>query len=152
QGEHDQANVFAKSSNGPSRPKQKHPLLPKMAMAAASLCAALVIAELVLRSIIPMDARQPIEFRIPDPVLGWVLKPNASYQYVMPEGTVNVTYNSQGWRDVEHTTKKPDGVVRILVLGDSFMEGYSVELNDLFPRRIEELVHEAGRNTEVINM
>jgi hypothetical protein len=48
--------------------------------------------------------------------------------------------------------KKPDGVFRILVLGDSFMEADSVELNDTFYRQVEELARAAGKNVEVINM
>jgi hypothetical protein len=80
------------------------------------------------------------------------LEPNAHYLYEVPEGTVSVTYNSEGWHDLEHTVKKPDGVFRILVLGDSFMEANSVELNDAFHRRVEELARAAGSNIEVINM
>ena len=70
----------------------------------------------------------------------------------MPEATVSVTYNSGGWHDIEHSVVKPDGVFRILVLGDSFMEAYSVELQDAFHSRIEELARTAGRETEVINL
>jgi hypothetical protein len=99
----------------------------------------------------PPDPHGSLEFRIPDPVLGWVLKPNTSYLEETPEGIVQVTYNPEGWRDVEHTVPKPDGVFRILVLGDSFMEANSVELNAAFPRR-RALARAAGSNTEVINV
>ena len=94
----------------------------------------------------------PSEYRIPHPVLGWVLEPGASYVNQMPEATVSVTYNSEGWRDLEHPIQKPKGVFRILVLGDSFMEAYSVGLNDSFHRRVDELVRGWGYETEVINM
>jgi hypothetical protein len=80
------------------------------------------------------------------------LEPDTRYLYETPEGNVSVTYNSEGWRDLEHTVKKPEGVFRILVLGDSFMEANSVELNDAFHRRVEQLARAAGSNTEVINM
>jgi hypothetical protein len=109
-------------------------------------------AELALRSALPLDSRRPFEFRIPHPILGWLLQPNTTYLYKIPEGTVSVTYNSEGWRDVEHGVEKPDGVFRILVLGDSFMEANSVELDNTFHRQVEKLAREAGNNVEVINM
>ena len=126
-------------------------ILINLALAAVSLCLTLIMVELVLRSIIPLNPRNPAEFRIPHPVLGWALKPDASYIYQMPEDVISVTYNSKGWRDIEHTIAKPDGTFRILILGDSFMEAYSVELNAAFPRRVEELARASGHNVEVIN-
>ncbi len=127
-------------------------LLAKLALATASLCLSLITVELALRSLTPQDSRKPAEFRIPHPVLGWVLEPIANYHYQMPEATVAVTYNSGGWHDLEHTVSKPDGVFRILVLGDSFMEAYSVELNDAFHRRVEELASVTVGDTELINL
>lgn len=118
----------------------------------ASLCLSLVIAEFALRSAIPLDSRQPLEFRIPDPILGWALQPNTTYLYKTPEGVVSVTYNSKGWRDLEHHVEKPDGVFRILVLGDSFMEANSVKLEESFHRQVEELARAAGKKVEVLNM
>lgn len=126
--------------------------LGNIALAALSLCVTLLLVEFALRSVVPVDVRRPIEFRIPDPVLGWVLQPNTTYSYVTPEGTVSVTYNSQGWRDLEHKVEKPEGVFRILVLGDSFMEANSVKLDDTFHRRVEEFARATGNNVEVINM
>ena len=131
---------------------QKGHLLTNLALACMSICLTLGAAELVLRSIVPLDPRNPGEFRIPDPVLGWVLVPDATYVYQMPEAAVTVTYNSQGWHDVEHEVNKPDGVFRILILGDSFMEADSVELEDAFHRHVAELTRSAGLNTEIINM
>ena len=131
---------------------RKNPLFASMVMAVVSLCLSLVIAELVLRSAIPLDSRQPLEFRIPDPILGWALQPNTTYRYATPEGMVTVTYNTEGWRDVEHRVEKPPGVFRILVLGDSFMEANSVKLEESFPRQVEELAGAVGKKVEVLNM
>lgn len=131
---------------------RKYPILVNYLLATVSLVATLIVAELVLRTVTPVDSRRPFEFRIPHPILGWVLQPNTTYLNETPEGKVSVTYNSQGWRDVEHAVKKPDGVFRILVVGDSFMEADSVELNDTFARRVEDIAHATGRHVEVINM
>ncbi len=127
-------------------------MFANVVLATASLCVTLIIAELALRSFIPLDSSGPFEFRIPHPSLGWVLQPNTTYLYEIPEGTVSVTYNSEGLRDLEHAVEKPSGVFRILVLGDSFMEANSVELDDTFHRQVEELARASGKNVEVINM
>lgn len=144
-------NVFRRSKiSGPYL--RNHPLLLNTALATASLCLFLVIAELALRSVVPLDSHRPFEFRIPHPILGWVLQPNTTYLYEIPEGTVSVTYNSKGWRDLERDFEKPNGVFRILVLGDSFMEANSVKLDDSFHRQVEEIARASGKNVEVLNM
>ena len=134
------------------RRRNKKQLVANIVLAALSLGVSLVVVELALRTIIPLDPRRPFEFRIPHPVFGWALQPNASYLFQAPEGSVSVAYNSQGWRDTEHLKKKPDGVFRILVLGDSFMEAASIELADTFHKRVEEFARATGQNVEVISM
>ncbi len=60
--------------------------------------------------------------------------------------------NSQGLRDVEHEYRKPAGVVRVLVMGDSFVEGVQVPLDELFTRVLERQLNGAGgRRFEVIS-
>ena len=144
--------TFSGQSNIPGTHFRKHPFFTNLVLTAASLCLSLIIAEFALRSVISLDSHQPLEFRIPDPVLGWALQPNTTYRYETPEGTVSVAYNTEGWRDLEHRVEKPDGVFRILVLGDSFMEANSVKLEESFARQVEELARAAGKKVEVINM
>lgn len=52
-------------------------------------------------------------------------------------GGVKVTINSRGWRDDEHSLAKPPGVTRVMVVGDSVVFGYGVELDDMFPKVLE---------------
>ena len=127
-------------------------MLTNRALSLVSLCLTLIIVEFVLRSIIPLNPGSPAEFCIPHLFLGWVLQPSVTYRYQLPKATVSVNYNREGWHDVEHTFEKPDDTFRIVVLGDSFMEAYSVDLKDAFHRRVEELARAAGSNTEVINL
>jgi lysophospholipase L1-like esterase len=99
-----------------------------------------------------LDTGTSLEYRIPDPRFGWVLKPGASYIYRIAEEAVPVNYNAEGWRDLPHAQEKAEGVVRVLVLGDSFMEAYSVRFEDSLPARLEHLTSTAERRVEVINL
>ena len=61
-----------------------------------------------------------------DPDRGWRNVPGASGLFSTDEYDVELQYNSHGIRGPERTTAKPDGLRRVVVLGDSFIEGYSV--------------------------
>ena len=68
------------------------------------------------------------------------------------EFVVPVAINAQGWRDVERPASKPEGTLRVLVLGDSFAEAMQVPLEDSFPRRLEaELNGMQKKPVEVVN-
>ncbi len=121
-------------------------------IAIASVGLTLIALDLILRRFyFPTDS--PFNYRVPDPVLGWHLEPDSRYTNENWEFSVQVTYNSKGWRDVEHNYKKPESVFRIVVLGDSFMEAYSVEFEESFARRLEGFLKDSGRRrVEVINL
>jgi lysophospholipase L1-like esterase len=61
--------------------------------------------------------------------------------------------NSFGLRDEEFTRTRPDGMYRILSLGDSFTLGQGVRLEDTYPQQMETLLNAAGGSFryEVIN-
>lgn len=71
------------------------------------------------------------------------------------EGHSDVRVNSTGFRGPEITTEKAEGVFRIAVLGDSFVEALQVEENATLPFQIQQLLNSANgiptRNYEVIN-
>ncbi|MEZ6186942.1 MAG: hypothetical protein R3F62_18275 [Planctomycetota bacterium] len=52
--------------------------------------------------------------------------------------------------DVEHALEKPAGVRRVLVLGDSFVEGVQVPTDALFHRRLEAALDRDGRRVECV--
>jgi len=64
---------------------------------------------------------------------------------------VRVEINSHGWRDDEYPYKKPPGTFRILILGDSFVEGFQVPLRDTLAKVLEQKLNKRRRNVKVIN-
>jgi len=70
----------------------------------------------------------------------------------LPQFGLSVSFNSAGMRDRAHSMEKGDGVFRVLVLGDSFMEALQVPFESSFPSLLERgLASRVGRRIEVVN-
>ena len=79
-------------------------------------------------------------WRSPDPETGWSDQPGATGRWFNPryEYDVDVSINSQSLRDVERpTVEKPSDTFRILLLGDSYVEGLRVPLEQTFGKVLE---------------
>lgn len=94
----------------------------------------------------------------PDPDLGWSFIPGSSG--IFPTGNwwydrearVRFRINSKGLREREIDYARRPGATRILVLGDSFTEALQVEVEQAYPRRLEDLLNRSGKGRfEVIN-
>jgi len=86
-----------------------------------------------------------------DPLLGWRKRPGARVTYQRREYTVEVAINSRGLRDRERGYEAPPGTFRILALGDSFVEAYSVPLAQAVTQVLENDLRGVGCAAEVIN-
>jgi lysophospholipase L1-like esterase len=53
------------------------------------------------------------------------------------EFAVDVRLNALGFRERQLPSPKPSGVLRVIALGDSFTQGYGVEEDEAWPRRLE---------------
>lgn len=63
-----------------------------------------------------------------------------------------ITINSKGLRDPERPYEKPDGTFRILMLGDSFVEGLQVGQDQTLPVQLEAVLsQQSSIPVEVIN-
>jgi lysophospholipase L1-like esterase len=115
----------------------------------------LLVAEIALRIFVgPLPGRAHHHLLCEhDPLLGWRKVPNARERYTTSEYSVEEQINSKGLRGPEFSYEKPSDVFRILVLGDSFTEGYSVDLDALFTEVLSRQINRAsaGRRYEVIN-
>lgn len=97
------------------------------------------------------EGREDTLYKEYDPALGWRKKRNASAVYKRREYTVEVRINSQGLRDPERSVEPSPGTFRVLALGDSFIEGYTVDLGQTITQRLETRLNAAGCRAEVIN-
>jgi hypothetical protein len=78
--------------------------------------------------------------------------PNAVYEHKSFDGTWHYQINSQGFRDVrDFPYEKNKGVVRVLLLGDSFTIGYEARQDETFGAVLERRLREKGHDVEVIN-
>ena len=123
-------------------------------LAMVALVVALLFAEVVLHIVSgPTAPRNGTQFYQYDSVLGWSKIPGKDGWFVCPEYTVYKKINSRGLRGPECPYEKPENEYRILCLGDSFCEGYAVELKDLFTNLLQDALNQRndGREYRVIN-
>jgi hypothetical protein len=82
----------------------------------------------------------------PDPVRGWRHRPGATGSY----GHGDWAINRAGLRDVERDVAPTPGVARVLILGDSFAEGFSVPFEACVSQALERALRADGP-AEVVN-
>jgi len=63
-----------------------------------------------------------------------------------------VKINSYGFRDGDYDIQKPDGVYRIITIGDSITFGISLPANESFPKRLEDSFRSQNLAVEVLNL
>jgi hypothetical protein len=92
-------------------------------------------------------------FQTYHPIYGFFHRPGASGWIETPEYTSYVSINSHGLRDREMEPAKPAGTFRVLMIGDSFVEGAQVPFEDGVAKRLEATLRaQAGdRPLDVVN-
>ena len=85
-------------------------------------------------------------------LLGWKHRPHETAYFCNPVERFKTLCktNSHGLRDDEYTYSKPQGVLRILLLGDSATVGLEVEKEKVIDSVLEKLIH-PQRACEVLN-
>jgi len=86
-----------------------------------------------------------------DPRLGWRKKPGARVRYERREYSVEVAINAHGLRDPERPATPAPGTFRILALGDSFVEGYTVDMPLTVTQVLEKSLSTPACPVEVLN-
>jgi len=124
-----------------------HSVLGKIALVIAATALALVIGEFAVRGIgLAPDVRpivvaddESVYVRSDNPILGFELKAGYRNEHANLSKSFPST-NSHGQRDHERTLDKPPGVRRIILLGDSVVEGQGIrEIRDTLSGQLEQL-------------
>jgi len=111
----------------------------RLALGLASTLVCLMLAELATRWLMPVPLHSTDTFlhlgdaglRQEESAPVW-LRPGVRTQHQEEDFSVAVEVNSKGLRDEEMPYEKPQGVRRLLSVGDSFAFGYGVELDQAF--------------------
>ena len=120
-------------------------IYPKALLVCFALLMAIVSLELFLRLTKNKNV-EPVKCRQEESFLAYSLVPNKTCRFKRREWDVTYKINSQGQRDNEYFSEKPENNYRILMLGDSLTEGFGVELNETFSKQIEKSLNNTQNN------
>jgi lysophospholipase L1-like esterase len=81
---------------------------------------------------------------MPDPVIGYRLRPHARTRFVTAEFDTEIAINGQGVRDAADIGPKPANERRIVVLGDSLVLSVQVDRRQTFCQLLEDRLNRDG--------
>lgn len=116
------------------------------ALAVGTIVILTLVAELILQFLIPVVYRP--RFTRLDAEVGWYHNASVGTKSVLEGHRYLESYNSHGFRSPEHTHTKPPGTKRVVVLGDSFVDGSEVGDDELFTWHLQQ----AMPGVEVVNL
>lgn len=125
-------------------------IAPNLALVAGSVLVCLLFLEFVVFRLVlkPDDLLPNVSI---DGVVRYM--PNAHAVFRHRDGTQSlVTINAQGWNSTKpaYTHAKTPGVLRVAVVGDSYVHGGFVDVGQGFPEVIERQLNASGVRAEVL--
>ncbi len=130
----------------------------KVLLALSAVMLAMAVGELVVRlsrlapkiKAIQVVGQDCVYQRSTNPILGFELK--AGYRNANPDFIESYEYtNSHGQRDRERSLVPDETVRRVLVLGDSVVEGYGLSFDETIPSQLQSFYDKASDAVEVLN-
>lgn len=86
------------------------------------------------------------DFREPCDDFYWLPEPDDEFHN-------HIRLNNFGLHDTMLTLEKPDGVYRVLIVGDSMAQGWQVTLEQGFPYLVEQqLIRDSGSRVQIVNL
>lgn len=123
----------------------------RCALSVLGLMFGLLLAEVALRAI-NLGGRRPT---ISHPTRGIAGQPHSVFDFAGEGRSQPIHFNGLGFRDVDRSPTKPNGVYRIAVLGDSYVEAPQVAVADRVTEQLETELNRRGTlgplRVEVLN-
>jgi len=134
----------------------RRPLLANLGLLAVSLALTLLALEAFARVALRgrgggKERDEASSYMEWDAHRGWRHRAGARATYHRREYTTEVAINAHGLRDPERDYAAPPGTFRVLALGDSFVEGYTVPDAETVARVLERTIAAPGCPAEVLN-
>jgi len=110
---------------------------------------AFALGETVMRSLgyygVAKGSIAPAQMLVADEILDYRVPPNLKQttQYGLPYKT-----NRMGWRDYEYTYEKPDDTFRIVMIGDSVLNGHGVHTEEIYAKHLERELNDTAGSTK----
>jgi len=123
---------MTQANDEPIRPRRRFRTRSKLLLACLAGVLAFGVAEVGLRVV---GFSHPLPY-YPDEFCGARLQPGFRGWW-SKEGAAEISINSFGFRDREHSSEKPAGVIRVAVLGDSYIEAFQVAQSAMFGSVLE---------------
>jgi hypothetical protein len=113
----------------------------------------LALVEIVLQGLALARPSYEVLFLQPDRKLGWKQVPNLRWQWAghhwyAADFSVPIATNPLGFRDSVREAGKPDGVRRVALLGDSFIEAVQVPFEATAGQRLEQILNADRRDSQ----
>lgn len=128
---------------------------PNLLLVLASLGLTLLLLELAARVLRaghgPSTGTEFTAYTEHDPLLGWRKRPGAHVLFRRREYTTDVAINGHGLRGPERPYERAEGTFRVLALGDSYVEGYTVPEPQTVRGVLEASLARPGCAVEVLN-
>jgi hypothetical protein len=131
-------------------PRRDFFLLPAIGL--LTVIAMFFTSEFLARMIWPEEERDAC--LVSDPVFHSRFRPNCKSKTKAAEGPwVENSYNQCGYRSKESCGPKPQGTVRVAVIGTSYSYGYMTPYNDMYTTVVaNDLTRQCKRNVEFQNL
>jgi len=128
---------------------QRKSFLIKVCAVVSSVAFFVLLLEAIL-ALAQINTKSNVRFV---PGRGSTYLPHSYYRHTK-EGFSEGYFNSHGFRDHERSYTKPKDTFRIIILGDSYVEGLQVALEDAFPALLEKKLNENSGSLkfEVLNL
>ena len=143
------------SQSQPSLPDKRRGVAARIGLRLAWLCIGCVLALLLGEMLVTVLHGPTVRFPRRVVEAPWGLRynePGARYWHHSPDVHVAFHINAQGMRsERDFDYKKPEGVRRIVCLGDSFTAGYEVQQEETFASVMERELSGRGQRVEVLN-